>query len=153
MFMGCNALRELNLSNLDTSQVTTMAQMFYECYALTSLDVSGWDTSSLTSMYHMFNRCNLLESLDLSSWDVSNVTNMEGIFDQCSKLANFKAPKNISCNVSFYYCPLTHESLMSIINNLATVTETRTLQLGSVELAKLTAEEIAIATNKGWTLI
>ena len=48
--------------------------------------------------------------------------------------------------------PEGHDSLMSIINNLATVTTTQTLTLGSTNLAKLSSEEKAIATNKGWTL-
>jgi hypothetical protein len=41
---------------------------------------------------------------------------------------------------------------MSIINNLMTVTSTKTLTLGATNLAKLTADEVAIATNKGWTV-
>ena len=34
----------------------------------------------------------------------------------------------------------------------ATVTSTKTLYLGSTNLSKLTDEDKAIATNKGWTL-
>lgn len=50
-------------------------------------------------------------------------------------------------------CPLTHDSLMSIINALATKTSgTWTVTLGSTNLAKLTDAEKAIATQKGWTL-
>ena len=53
----------------------------------------------------------------------------------------------------FDYCPLlTHESLINILNVIGTVTTAKTLQLGSANLNKLTAEEKAIATNKGWTL-
>lgn len=42
--------------------------------------------------------------------------------------------------------------LVTILNNLATVTSTQTLKIGSKNLAKLTDDEKAIATNKGWTL-
>ena len=50
---------------------------------------------------------------------------------------------------------LTHDSLMSIINALADKTGasgTWKVTLGSTNLAKLTADEIAIAEGKGWTL-
>jgi hypothetical protein len=51
---------------------------------------------------------------------------------------------------------LTHESLMNVINKLYDIAtkgcNTQTLWLGSTNLAKLTAEEIAIATNKGWSV-
>lgn len=56
------------------------------------------------------------------------------------------------------YSPLlTHDSLMNIINNLYDIkskgVKPQTLQLGDTNKAKLTAEEIAIATNKGWNVI
>ena len=42
--------------------------------------------------------------------------------------------------------------LVTILNNIATVTSTQTLTMGAANLAKLTDAEKAIATNKGWTL-
>ena len=49
---------------------------------------------------------------------------------------------------------LTHQSLLNIINALVPQEEgvTKTLTLGSDNLAKLSEEEIAIATSKGWTV-
>lgn len=50
---------------------------------------------------------------------------------------------------------LTHDSLMSIINalkNYAGTGTTKTLTLGTTNLAKLTDAEKAIATQRGWTL-
>lgn len=46
----------------------------------------------------------------------------------------------------------TPASLVNLFNHLATVTTTQNLQIGSNNLAVLTAEQKAIATNKGWTL-
>jgi hypothetical protein len=40
---------------------------------------------------------------------------------------------------------------MNVINNLAKVSG-KTLTLGTTNIAKLTEDEIAIATNKGWTV-
>ena len=51
---------------------------------------------------------------------------------------------------------LTHDSLMNIINNLYDIKtkgcNAQNLILGYTNLTKLTEEEIAIATNKGWTV-
>ncbi|WP_188002540.1 BspA family leucine-rich repeat surface protein [Listeria monocytogenes] len=72
-------MTSLNASNLDTSQVTDMSNMF-NFNATTSLDVSNFDTSKVTNMYGMF--CgNAATSLDVSNFDTSNVTNMSNMFN------------------------------------------------------------------------
>ena len=177
MFHSCSKLTQLDVSNWDTSNVTNMSSMFYGCSALTQLDLSTWNTSNVTSIGYMFHTCTKLTQLDLSSFNTSNVTSMQNMFYTCSKLtqldvSNFDTSKvtnmsdfiaNASVLQNFISCAipvsfgasgtaLTHDSLMSIINNLATVTTTQTLTLGSTNLAKLSSEEKAIATNKGWTL-
>ena len=43
--------------------------------------------------------------------------------------------------------------MIDIIDNLATVSSTQTLTLGATNLAKLTTEQIQIATDKGWTVM
>ena len=79
-------LKTLNVSNLDTSQVTDMRMTFNGCSSLTSLDVSNWNTSKVTDMYAMFSHCDTLTSLDVSHFDTSKVTNMSYMFNGCSKL-------------------------------------------------------------------
>ena len=44
------------------------------------------DTSNFTSIREMFKYCSSLTSVDLSSFDTSNVTNIEYIFNNCSSL-------------------------------------------------------------------
>lgn len=52
---------------------------------------------------------------------------------------------------------LTHDSLLATINNLADLNsigkDTQTLTIGAANKAKLTAEEIKIATDKGWSIV
>ena len=83
MFDGCSSLKSLDVSKFDTSKVTNMSAMFYECSSLTSLDVSKFNTSQVTNMSHMFGGCSGLTSLDVSSFDTSKVTNMDFMFCEC----------------------------------------------------------------------
>ncbi|EKP7339173.1 BspA family leucine-rich repeat surface protein [Listeria monocytogenes] len=69
----------LDLSNLNTSNVTSMDGMF-KFSAATSLDLSSFDTSKVTNMGYMFDQ-SAATSLDLSSFDTSNVTSMTYMFD------------------------------------------------------------------------
>ena len=151
MFNNCSKLTHLDVSNWVTDNVTIMNHMFYNCSSLTQLDVSNFNTSKVTNMTSMFNSCSSLTTLDVSNFNTSKVTNMNNFIVNASALQSF-----ISCAIPVSFgangTALTHDSLMSIINNLATVTTTQTLTLGSTNLAKLSSEEKAIATNKGWTL-
>ena len=74
---------EINISNFDTSKVTDMSWMFGDCRSLTSLDVSNFDTLQVTNMQGMFYGCSRLTSLDVSKFDTSKVTNMENMFCDC----------------------------------------------------------------------
>ena len=88
MFSECNGLTSLDVSKFDTSQVTTMTWMFAECHSLTSLNVSKFDTSNVTDISYMFYNCSSLTSLDVSKLDTSNVTNMSGMFENVRRLTS-----------------------------------------------------------------
>ena len=76
MFAECTALTSVNVANFDTSKVTNMNSMFAECTALTSVNVANFDTSKVTNARGMFSGCKSLTSLDLSGWDTSNILNV-----------------------------------------------------------------------------
>ena len=88
MFHFCYGLTSLDVSNFDTSQVTNISHMFYACRSLTNLDLSNFDTSQVTNMGFMFSGCRKLTNLDVSNFDTSKVTNMESMFDYCSSLTS-----------------------------------------------------------------
>ena len=83
-FSQCVNLSEIEgLENLNTTEVTSMKQMFLNCQELTSLDVSHFETSKVTDMSGMFSWCKKLKSVvDLSNFDTSNVTNMGTMFEE-----------------------------------------------------------------------
>ena len=146
MFYSCSKLTTIPL--LDTSKVTYMGDMFQSCSKLTTIPLL--DTSKVTYMGGMFGSCSNLTTIPLL--DTSNVTNMGYMFYSCSKLEEIHM-LNIGCNLDISVSTLfTRDALNEIIGNLKSVTETRTLTMGSTNLAKLTDEDKAVATNKGWTL-
>lgn len=88
MFSELNKVLSINLSNLDTSNVTTMEAMFYFCRRLTTIDLTPLNTSNVTSMNEMFRGCSGMTSLDLTPLDTNNVTDISGMFHGCSGLTN-----------------------------------------------------------------
>ena len=95
-----------------------------------------------------------LTTVDFSNLDFSNiVTDGWGPISGAANVENFKMGTGYSASLSFSTNPkLTKESLLSILNNLPTISSTKTVTLGSTNLAKLTASDIKIATDKGWTV-
>ena len=148
MFYHCESLTTIPL--IDTSSVTNMNSMFNACYLLTT--IPQLDTSRVTRMISMFSYCESLTTIPLI--DTSSVTSMGSMLYRCYKLTDLGGFIGLKCDLDLYDSPLiTHESLLNVINKAADVTASpATLTLGSTNLAKLTDEEKAIATNKGWTL-
>lgn len=132
----------------DTSEVIIMDYMFAHNTKLTT--IPQFNTSKVKSIDSMFTFCEHLTTIP--ALDVSNVIDASYMFNKCYKLKSIlmtgmKVNFDISASTQFE-----ESDLVTILNNLATVTTTQTLKMGSTNLAKLTEEEKAIATNKGWTL-
>lgn len=68
-----NEFTTINLSNLDTSKVTSMRSMFEGCTKLKELDLSNFNTSKVTDMSKMFYGLFSLEKLNISNFDFTNV--------------------------------------------------------------------------------
>lgn len=164
MFNYCYNL--ISVPQLNTSNVTIMIQMFSSCSSLTT--IPQLDTSNVTDMDSMFSSCSNLTSIP--QLNTSNVNSILHMFNYCSNLTTLGGLKDLgkaysttqSANYNYYKLDLskstklTHDSLINVINNLYDIAtkgcNTQQLVLGSTNLAKLTEEEIAIATNKGWTV-
>ena len=82
------------LSNLDTSQVTNMEQMFSNCPKLTALDLSSLNTDNVTSYSSMFSGDAALTSADLSNFQVAANTEMKDMFSSCSSLTKLTLGKD-----------------------------------------------------------
>lgn len=170
---GTNGYNMFNNYAFDTApaligaeKLTSAMQMFYTSNYLKY--VQDFDTSNVTNMYSMFQSCSNL--ITVPKLNASKVIVVSNIFGNCNNLTNLGGLENLgqaydttkSANYSSYTLDLstskklTHDSLMNVINNLYDIKSKgcnpQSLVLGSTNLAKLTAEEIAIATNKGWNV-
>lgn len=148
MFYQCWYIETIPFIN--TSNVTDMA--FMVCRATVIKSIPLLDTSQVTNMDYMFNQCFQLQSLPLM--DMSQVTSTRNMLKSCGLLTDLGGFIGLKCNLDLSSCrAITHDSIMNVINKASDVTASpATLTLGSTNLAKITDEEKAVATNKGWTL-
>ncbi|RHL37404.1 BspA family leucine-rich repeat surface protein [Segatella copri] len=110
-FNLCGNLNQVEgIKNLNTKEVTDMADMFCKCRDLSSLDVSGFNTEKVTDMSEMFNECISLKLLDVAKFNTANVKSMSKMFYNCQNLASLNVTNFNTANVTnmqgmFYSCP------------------------------------------------
>jgi len=137
LFDQCTNATSIDVSLLDTSDVTSMGAVFASMRALTTLDLSGWDTSNVTSIDHMFFGTSALTRIDgLSGFDTSNVTDMASVFRNASALTSLDLSSFDTSNVT------TMRGMFHNTNNLTTV-DFRSATFGSV------TENYDMFTNSG----
>lgn len=159
MFDSCLALKNFDPSRWNTSKVTNMEWVFIRCASLTSLDLSNWDTSQVTIMNNFFNSCTSLTSLDISGWNTSKVHGMRKMLNNCVSLETLKCDNLILPNIELgniglvYSTKLSVDSIVGLLNALPQSDKGYSFQIGSDNIGKLSDEQKAIATDKGWTLI
>jgi hypothetical protein len=159
--------------------VTSCSYFLYEadrCTGPIYLRIGPKCTKLNNSFYYCTTPSILRYTEDQPVIDGSSLNNINGAFSRMSKLVDFEGIVNLgkaftqkTTNYSYYTLDLSYstllsvESLRSIINNLYDLNQNATyvaagtiyrqsLKLGATNLAKLTDEEKAIATNKGWEL-
>ena len=141
MFAYLDNVSTLDLSGLDTSNMTSMSRMFYNSKSLTNIDLSGFDTSKVVTMSYMFDGCTNLENLDVTNFNTSKVTNMYWMFSNLKKvtsldLSNFNTKMVTNMFGLFRYCSSLKELDVSNFNTSMVKTMTG-MFLGCKSLIKL----------------
>lgn len=155
----------------DTSNVQTMEN----CFSGIQGNIHGIEyiapslnTQNVTTMSRLFSVS--YDFVTIPEYNAEKVVDIFGAFANMLNLVTFGGLKDLGKNFDitqsdnyFYYrfdlssaTKLTHESLMNVINNLYDIKtkgcNAQSLVLGSTNIAKLTSDEVAIATNKGWNV-
>lgn len=156
MFQYCSSLKCIDLTHWNTAKwaLTGIRYLFAYCFSLECVDVTGWDTTNFeivsSGLGYTFDTCKRLTTIrGFDTWNLTTLTSASlPANETLTNCTGFK----LSLNHSYTYCySLTRESLIDILTVLPVVSG-KTITLGSVNKPKLTAEEIAIATDKGWTV-
>ena len=145
MFYNCPNLKYI--PPYDFSNVTNMWGTFWLCPNITSIPYL--DTHNVTNVYACFAECTKLKSVPLL--DFSKVSNARLIFYNCTSLTDVGGFAGLKENIDFHYSPLTHDSALNVIDNLAT-SSGHTITFKKTTFDTLTPEDIAKATSKGWTI-
>lgn len=138
--------------SLDTGSATHFTQ-FVQLSSVTVVPVLDMRSATNTTQAFGYAPVTQIEKLI-----VSEQTPWSNTFISCGKLTEIRFEGQIGTDgLSFAYSKqLSYDSLMSILGCLKDYSEagvTRTVTLGADNLAKLTDEEKALATEKGWTLV
>ena len=160
IFSGCNNLKEI--PNMTLGTLFDVQQAFSNCRNITTIPLL--DTSNCYDLSGLCMNCTNLKYLPLL--DTSNCTIIGSVFSNCTSLEEIGGFKNLGMRTSLNGTSynfldklpnIPKQSILNIFNNLydrnSAGYSVVTIKLGATNLAKLTDEEKAIATNKGWTLI
>lgn len=158
MFVS-NNLKNLDVSNFNTSKVTNMFAMFDNSISLTRLDVSNFDTSNVLRFGRVFSYWHkVCEELNISGLNLTRCTVIENTFKNTNfkviRCDGLKLPNIDMSDIGLdSSTALTVDSIVGLLNALPQSDKGYSFQIGSGNIAKLSDEQKAIATNKGWTLI
>ena len=100
MFDDCSSLQSISFKGLNLSKVKNMCAILEGCRALKSVDFTGVNTKSLTDMSFMFNDCRNLKEIDMTSFNTDKVTGMYYMFQYCISLKNVKLQSFNTRNVT-----------------------------------------------------
>ena len=90
LFARFSNVEQIDLSSVDTTNVTRMENMFLLCEKMEEIDLSSFETPNLIGIYRMFQSCKSLKSLNLNNFDTSQVSNFTAIFQGCESLENLE---------------------------------------------------------------
>ena len=166
LFSYAQTLKNIDaIGGWDVSNVTSMKNLCSNTNVNSAEFIRNWDTSNCTNMHQIFYNTGAITSIpyincinvDKDSYPVYSYSDNNNLTD----LGGFYMKNSWVNTYGLVKCPkLTVESLVNVLNALYDFTgnsETPNsnqgkLALGATNLAKLTDEQKAIATNKGWTL-
>lgn len=151
LFTGCTNLKRVNMSTWDTSNIQQILNFFTACSSLEEVDLSNFNTKRFKTFRSWFYNCSSIKEIAL---DITNSTNLQYTFNNCTSLEklDFSGTEDIKTNLDLSTTGLTREGLLNMLDTLPTLTNSITITIGEEKMALLTEEDIALFTQKNFTL-
>lgn len=133
---------------IDFSDCTVAQQCFY-----TSQFTRLWkcDWSKCPNLNATYRNCSDLVTIDEIVFNENINYNFTNTFAGCTSLQNVTATGSLATSgLDLSECPLTRTSKLSFLNILSQTSTTKTITFGAGET--LTNEDVAIGTQKGWSV-
>lgn len=118
MFYVNSSLKNLDVSNFDTKNVTDMTSMFQSCQALIT-GLSDFDTSNVSNMNSMLRNANNFNIKDIENWNTSKVNNMSGMLASITKLTSIDISKWDKSNVTNISSMFYGDTLLNEVKGLS----------------------------------
>jgi hypothetical protein len=135
------------IGTIDLTATQTGLQAFYGCSTLAKLGTLT--TPAMTTITNMFFNCQKLKEIVFTT--CAAVTTTTTAFSGCLSLRKLRMP-GMGATFSITGCNMERPEIVDLFNDLATVS-TRTITItNNPGVPNLTAADLLIATNKGWTV-
>lgn len=175
LFKNCHKL-EKTPASFDCTNVTSLQGVFEKCYILDDFPTFN-NTGNVTNTYYMFSYCQNLETApaisgtltncrgmfyhaynlkSVPAYDLSGVTTWPNGYQFCENAYNIRESLSTGIQARHTYkkCSLKQADIVTIFNNLGTANGAVTIYVDTNPgSADLTASDLLIATNKGWTVV
>lgn len=174
MFQICSNLKKLP-STIDCTNITSLQNLFNSCVSLVDFPTLT-NTSSITSIYATWKSCynlrvapplsgalittreafaNATSLISIPNYDMSSITAYPNSYLMAVNAYNLRESlvTGAKSQHSYANCQLSRAAIVLIFNNLATNADGRSINVTKTPgSTQLTASDLLIATNKGWTV-
>lgn len=169
MLNQCHNLEDSTFFNWTPSNwaVIRVGSTFYACYKLKEIDLTNWSAATFTikndstHINYFAGYCHSARKIDISPLNLTNVTTLNYYgsnnttytnFYECQNLEKLILPATFKGHLNLRYNYLmSRDEIVRIFNALPTAISGAKIVLTEMRY-KLTTADIAIATNKGYTV-
>ena len=111
--------------------------------------------ASCTGITRGFKRARGLTTIEIDgTLDFSGISAFTSVFESCTHLSDIVGTiTGIKYNINFADAPLTRDSALVILNGLDSSSPSHKVTFKASTYNLLTADDITIATDKGWSVV
>lgn len=146
MFNNCSKVSRIEIK---CPCATNLMSMFNNCVNLKSVKI---EAGTITTIRNAFLGCVALETVE-NILDISTTTTTTYAFKDCTALVNCYL-RGLRTGISFEFSPaLSKDSVLFLFENAQAVDTAQSITLHADVFGQLSAEEIAVATGKGFSVV